>query len=109
VRALRSRTQSTFTAIPDRQAPGTGLAEPQWVTLTLGGRSREGRVRGLYAQLRTIAIDEPRARLAGDLGAEHGLRGYEALTSRANDRQAHRQRDGLSRTPEARRVLLRLR
>jgi predicted nucleic acid-binding protein len=29
--------------------------------------------------LRTIAIDEPLARHAGDLAAEHALRGYDAV------------------------------
>jgi uncharacterized protein len=33
----------------------------------------------LYAQLRTVAIDEPLARLAGDLAAQHRLRGYDAV------------------------------
>jgi predicted nucleic acid-binding protein len=33
----------------------------------------------LYAQLRTVAIDEPLARHAGDLAAEHALRGYDAV------------------------------
>lgn len=33
----------------------------------------------LYAQLRTVAIDEPLARLAGDLAAQHALRGYDAV------------------------------
>jgi predicted nucleic acid-binding protein len=33
----------------------------------------------LYAQLRTITIDEPLARHAGDLAAEHALRGYDAV------------------------------
>jgi predicted nucleic acid-binding protein len=33
----------------------------------------------LYAQLRIIAIDEPLARHAGDLAAEHALRGYDAV------------------------------
>jgi hypothetical protein len=33
----------------------------------------------LYAELRTVAIDEPLARHAGDLAAEHGLRGYDAV------------------------------
>ena len=33
----------------------------------------------LYAQLRTIAIDEPLARHAGDLAAQHALRGYDAV------------------------------
>jgi len=33
----------------------------------------------LYAELRVIAVDEPLARHAGDLAAEHGLRGYDAV------------------------------
>ena len=33
----------------------------------------------LYAQLRTVALDEPLARHAGDLAAQHGLRGYDAV------------------------------
>jgi uncharacterized protein len=33
----------------------------------------------LYAQLRIVAIDEPLARQAGDLAAEHALRGYDAI------------------------------
>jgi uncharacterized protein len=33
----------------------------------------------LCAQLRTVAIDEPLARHAGDLAAQHALRGYDAL------------------------------
>jgi uncharacterized protein len=33
----------------------------------------------LYAQLRIIAIDEPLARQAGDLAAQHALRGYDAV------------------------------
>lgn len=33
----------------------------------------------LYAQLRTVAIDEPLARHAGELAAQHALRGYDAL------------------------------
>jgi uncharacterized protein len=33
----------------------------------------------LYAQLRTVAIDEPLARDAGDLAAQHALRGYDAV------------------------------
>jgi predicted nucleic acid-binding protein len=33
----------------------------------------------LYAQLRTVAIDEPLARQAGDLAAQHALRGYDAV------------------------------
>jgi predicted nucleic acid-binding protein len=33
----------------------------------------------LYAQLRTVAIDEPLARHAGDLAAQHSLRGYDAV------------------------------
>ena len=33
----------------------------------------------LYAQLRTVAIDEPLARHAGDLAAKHALRGYDAV------------------------------
>ena len=33
----------------------------------------------LYAQLRTVAIDEPLARHAGDLAAQHALRGYDAV------------------------------
>jgi predicted nucleic acid-binding protein len=33
----------------------------------------------LYAQLRTVAVDEPLARHAGDLAAQHALRGYDAV------------------------------
>jgi uncharacterized protein len=33
----------------------------------------------LYAQLRILMIDEPLARQAGDLAAEHGLRSYDAV------------------------------
>jgi uncharacterized protein len=33
----------------------------------------------LYAQLRSVAIDEPLARHAGDLAARHALRGYDAV------------------------------
>jgi predicted nucleic acid-binding protein len=33
----------------------------------------------LYAQLRIVAIDEPLARQAGDLAAQHALRGYDAV------------------------------
>jgi predicted nucleic acid-binding protein len=33
----------------------------------------------LYAQLRTVAIDEALARHAGDLAAKHALRGYDAV------------------------------
>jgi uncharacterized protein len=33
----------------------------------------------LYAQLRTVAIDEPLARHAGDLAAHHALRSYDAV------------------------------
>jgi predicted nucleic acid-binding protein len=33
----------------------------------------------LYAQLRTVAIDEPLAGDVGDLAAEHALRGYDAV------------------------------
>jgi predicted nucleic acid-binding protein len=33
----------------------------------------------LYAQLRTVAIDEHLARHAGDLAAQHSLRGYDAV------------------------------
>jgi len=33
----------------------------------------------LYAQLRTVTIDEPLARQAGDLAAHHALRGYDAV------------------------------
>jgi len=33
----------------------------------------------LYSQLRMIAIDEPLARYAGDLAAQHALRGYDAV------------------------------
>jgi predicted nucleic acid-binding protein len=33
----------------------------------------------LYAQLRTLAIDEPLARQAGDLAEQHALRGYDAV------------------------------
>jgi PIN domain len=33
----------------------------------------------LYAQLRTVAIDEALARHAGDLAARHALRGYDAV------------------------------
>jgi uncharacterized protein len=33
----------------------------------------------LYAQLRIVAIDEPLAGQAGDLAAQHALRGYDAV------------------------------
>jgi uncharacterized protein len=33
----------------------------------------------LYAQLRIVGIDEPLTRQAGDLAAEHALRGYDAV------------------------------
>jgi uncharacterized protein len=33
----------------------------------------------VYAELRTITIDEPLARHAGDLAAQHALRGYDAV------------------------------
>jgi uncharacterized protein len=33
----------------------------------------------LYAQLRVVAIDERLARHAGDLAAQHALRGYDAV------------------------------
>jgi uncharacterized protein len=33
----------------------------------------------LHAELRVIAIDEPLARHAGDLAAQHALRGYDAV------------------------------
>jgi uncharacterized protein len=33
----------------------------------------------LYAQLRTVAIDEGLARHAGDLAEQHALRGYDAV------------------------------
>jgi uncharacterized protein len=33
----------------------------------------------LYAQLRTVAIDEALSRHAGDLAAKHALRGYDAV------------------------------
>jgi predicted nucleic acid-binding protein len=33
----------------------------------------------LYAQLRTVAVDEPLVRHAGDLAAQHALRGYDAV------------------------------
>jgi predicted nucleic acid-binding protein len=33
----------------------------------------------LYAQLRTVAIDESLARHAGDLAAQHAMRGYDAV------------------------------
>jgi predicted nucleic acid-binding protein len=33
----------------------------------------------LYAQLRTVAIDEPLSRQAGDLAAKHALRGYDVV------------------------------
>jgi predicted nucleic acid-binding protein len=36
-------------------------------------------VEALYAQLRTVAIDEPLARHAGDLAAKHVLRGHDAV------------------------------
>ena len=36
-------------------------------------------VEDLYAQLRTVAIDEPLGRHAGDLAAKHALRGYDAV------------------------------
>jgi predicted nucleic acid-binding protein len=36
-------------------------------------------VEELYAELRIIAVDEPLARHAGDLAAEHSLRGYDAV------------------------------
>jgi uncharacterized protein len=57
----------------------------------LGAAARGGRIgestdisavatlEDLYAQLRTVAIDEPLARHAGDLAAHHGLRGYDAV------------------------------
>lgn len=33
----------------------------------------------LYGQLRTVAVDEPLARHAGELAARHALRGYDAV------------------------------
>lgn len=57
----------------------------------LAGAARAGRIdesthesavatlEDLYAQLRIIAIDEPLARQAGDLAAQHALRGYDAV------------------------------
>jgi uncharacterized protein len=57
----------------------------------LAGAARAGRIdeathvsavatlEELYAQLRTVAIDEPLARQAGDLAAKHALRGYDAV------------------------------
>ena len=33
----------------------------------------------LYAQLRIVAIDEALARQAGDIAAQHALRGYDAV------------------------------
>jgi uncharacterized protein len=38
-----------------------------------------GTLEDLYAQLRTVAIDEQLARHAGDLTAQHALRGYDAV------------------------------
>jgi len=57
----------------------------------LAAAARAGRIDGsthlsavdtledLYAQLRIVAIDEPLAREAGDLAAQHALRGYDAV------------------------------
>jgi predicted nucleic acid-binding protein len=42
-------------------------------------RSAVATVEELYAQLRTVAIDEQLARRAGDLAARHALRGYDAV------------------------------
>jgi predicted nucleic acid-binding protein len=41
--------------------------------------SAVARLEDLYAQLRSVAIDEPLARHAGDLAARHALRGYDAV------------------------------
>jgi predicted nucleic acid-binding protein len=41
--------------------------------------SAVGALEDLYTQLRIVAIDEPLARHAGDLAAQHALRGYDAV------------------------------
>ncbi len=41
-------------------------------------RARTG-LEALFAELRTIAVDEPLARAAGDLAEQHSLRGYDAV------------------------------
>jgi predicted nucleic acid-binding protein len=58
---------------------------------TLAAAARSGRIdesthvsavaalEDLYAQLRVVAIDDPLARRAGDLAAQHALRGYDAV------------------------------
>ena len=86
--------------------PGSGLAVELWdsadilvsiqlvypeARTALAAAARGGRIgeathisavatlEDLYAQLRTVAIDEPLARHAGDLAAQHALRGYDAV------------------------------
>jgi hypothetical protein len=59
--------EKTLNAILDRQLAGTGLTEPQWVTLTLaasGGATRRDQLAGRVAGALKVSGEQARARIA---------------------------------------------
>jgi hypothetical protein len=66
--------EKTLNAILDRQLAGTGLTEPQWVTLTLtaasGGTARRDQLASRVAGALKVSEADARARIA-ELAAAH--------------------------------------
>jgi hypothetical protein len=59
--------EKTLNAILDRQLAGTGLTEPQWVTLTLaasGAATRRDQLAGRVAGALKVSGEQARARIA---------------------------------------------
>jgi DNA-binding MarR family transcriptional regulator len=59
--------EKTLNAILDRQLAGTGLTEPQWVTLTLaatGGAARRDQLAGRVAGALKVSAEQAQARIA---------------------------------------------
>ena len=77
---LLGQTEKACNAILDRLLAGSGLTEPQWVTLTLtvsGGRTLDrGQLAGRVADALKVSDAEAHARIA-DLAALHLLKSVE--------------------------------
>jgi predicted nucleic acid-binding protein len=63
---------------PEARAALAAAARRDRISKSTHGRAL-ATLEELYAQLRIVAIDEPLARHAGDLAAQHALRGYAAV------------------------------
>src|SRR5258708_17072703 len=95
--------EKTLNAILDRQLAGTGLTEPQWVTLTLaasGGAARRDQLAGRVAGALKVSAEQAQARIA-ELAAAQLVRAPDSDGAVVKVTHAGQQLDGTVRAAVA--------